>query len=247
MRKVLYQLLTTKYFYFQTRFWLPWLGCGAFSMLLIGVFWGLFIAPVDYQQADAVRIIYLHVPAAFLSIALYAWMGGCALLLLIWQIKLAGIMLPIIAELGMIMTLIALITGCIWGKPMWGTWWIWDARLTSEFILLLLYCSILAIKHSLIDSDQCSKLISVLAIVGLIDLPIIHYSVYWWNTLHQGASLSLFNKPNIATSMLYPLLFNLFGFSLYCIWVILHKTSSAVLYRERKQAWLIEIIKKREL
>ena len=195
MWKFLYQMASPKAFYHLTKSWLPGLGFSALFFLLVGMVWGLFFAPPDYQQGDAFRIIYVHVPSAFLSLAIYAWMGFLALLLLVWRIKMAGLMLGIAAQIGASMTFLALVTGGIWGKPMWGTWWVWDARLTSELILLLLYLAILATKTVFQNKEQGDKVIAILTLVGLIDLPIIHYSVYWWNSLHQGATLSLFAKP----------------------------------------------------
>lgn len=242
MWKYLYQLASPKSFYFKTERWLPILGYAAFVLLMIGVIWGLFFAPSDYQQGDAYRIIYLHVPAAFLSMALYAAMGFFAILFIVWRIKLAGLMISVTAGIGAGMAALALITGSLWGKPMWGTWWIWDARLTSELILLLLYLGILATYYTFTNPEQADKIIAVLTLVGLLDLPIIHYSVYWWNTLHQGATLSAFAKPKIAAAMLYPLLFSLFGFALYSIWLILHKARMVLLLRERRQQWVAELI-----
>lgn len=241
MWKFLYQLSSPKYFYYRTQRWLPKLGIASILCLLIGIIWGLVFAPPDFQQGDAFRIIYIHVPTAFLSLSLYAVMSFCALLLLVWRIKLAGLMITICANVGASMALAALITGSIWGKPMWGTWWVWDARLTSELILFLLYMSILATSNAFKNQDQSDKIVAILTLVGSIDLPIIHYSVYWWNTLHQGATLSLLAKPKIAMPMLYPLLLTLIGFSLYCCWVILHKARLAVLLRERKQQWVMQL------
>jgi heme exporter protein C len=242
MWKFLYQLASPKAFYHVTQSWLKWLGLSAIIFLTIGIIWGLIFAPPDYQQGDAFRIMYIHVPAAFLSLTLYAWMGFLALLLMVWQLKMAGLMLGIVAQLGASMTFLALLTGSIWGKPMWGTWWVWDARLTSELILLFLYLAILATKSTFSNQEQGDKIIAILTLVGLIDLPIIHYSVYWWNSLHQGATLSVFAKPKIAISMLYPLLLTLAGFSFYCLWIILHKARNEVLLRERRQNWVRHVL-----
>jgi heme exporter protein C len=242
MWKPLYQLASPKTFYQLSNRWIPWVAAVAFCLLLIGLSWGLFFAPPDYQQGDAFRIIYVHVPSAFLSMALYAWMGFLALLLLIWRIKLAGLLLSVCAQLGACMAFLALVTGSIWGKPMWGTWWIWDARLTSELILFFLYAAILATSKAYQNKEQGDKVVAILALVGLVDLPIIHYSVYWWNTLHQGATLSIMSKPKIDTSMLYPLLFTLAGFAFYCVLAILLKARNELLLRERRQTWVKELI-----
>ena len=238
MWKLLYQLASPKTFYQWSEQWIPWLQWSAFVALGLGVLWGLLWAPPDYQQGDAFRIIYIHVPAAFLSMALYAFMGFLALLLLVWRIKMAGLLLAICAQLGLIMAFLALVTGSLWGKPMWGTWWIWDARLTSELSLLFLYAAIWATATAYPQQEQSDKMVAILTLVGLVDLPIIHYSVYWWNTLHQGATLSLFSKPKIDTLMLYPLLLNLLGFSLYCGLSLVLKARYELLWRERQQRWV---------
>lgn len=242
MWKLLYQLASPRTFYELSSRWIPWVAAFALITLLMGLGWGLFVAPPDYQQGDAFRIIYIHVPSAFLSMALYAWMGFFALLLLVWRIKLAGLLLKVAAPLGASMAFLALVTGSLWGKPMWGTWWIWDARLTSELILLFLYGAIMATSHAYQNKEQGDKMVAILTLVGLVDLPIIHYSVYWWNTLHQGATLTLLSKPKIAVSMLYPLLLTIVGFSLYCVWVILLRARNELLARERRQHWVKEIV-----
>lgn len=238
MWRFLYQLASPKFFYELTGRWCPKLGFFAFLLLFIGLGWGLIFAPPDYQQGEAFRIIYIHVPTAFMSILLYAVMGFCAVLLLVWRIKLAGLMLNGLAQTGALMAFLALITGSIWGKPMWGTWWVWDARLTSELILLFIYLAILAIGRTFKLREQGDKIVAVLSLVGMMDLPIIHYSVYWWNTLHQGATLSLLSKPKIALPMLYPLIISLIGFGLYCLWSVFSKARQELLIRERRQAWV---------
>jgi heme exporter protein C len=238
MWKFLYQLASPRIFYNFSGRLIPWLATGALLTLAIGIIWGLVFAPTDYQQGEAYRIIYVHVPSAFLSMALYGWMGFLALLLLVWRIKIAGMLISLIAQLGACMAFLALVTGSIWGKPMWGAWWVWDARLTSELVLLLLYAAILATYQAVKNKEDGDRIIAILTLVGLIDLPIIHYSVSWWNTLHQGATISAFAKPKIDASMLYPLLLTLLGFSLYCLWIILEKARNEVLLRERRQSWV---------
>ncbi len=242
MWKLLYQLASPKAFYRLSSRTIPWLAVMAGLVLFVGLVWGLVFAPPDYQQGDAFRIIYVHVPCAFLSMTLYATMGFLALLLLVWRIKLAGLMLTIVAQTGACMAFLALATGSIWGKPMWGTWWVWDARLTSELILLFLYAAILALGNAYQNKEQGDKIVAILTLVGLVDLPIIHYSVYWWNTLHQGSTLSVFSKPKIDASMLYPLLLTLLGFSLYGALVILLRTRNEVLLRERRQTWVRALV-----
>ncbi|QMT60723.1 heme ABC transporter permease CcmC [Legionella sp. PC997] len=238
MWKLLYQLASPKLFYSFTGRLTPILAVGALVTLLVGIIWGLVFTPPDYQQGDAFRIIYVHVPSAFLSMMLYAWMGFLAVLLLVWRIKIAGLLINIVAQIGLSMAFLALVTGSIWGKPMWGAWWVWDARLTSELILLLLYAAILATHYAIKNKEDGDKIIAILTLVGIIDLPIIHYSVYWWNTLHQGSTLSVFAKPKIDGSMLYPLLITIAGFFLYCLWIILEKARQELLIREKRQAWV---------
>ena len=156
---------------------------------------------------------------------------------------MAGLILGLCAQLGACMAFLALLTGSIWGRPMWGTWWVWDARLTSELILLFLYGAILATGQAYKNKEQSDKIVAILTLVGLIDLPIIHYSVNWWNTLHQGSTLSILSKPKIAPSMLYPLLLTLCGFAFYCAWIILLKARNELLLRERRQRWVKSLIK----
>ena len=203
MWKILYQLAVPHKFYQISGYCIPSLKAMSLVLLSVAWIWALFLVSPDYQQGDAFRIMYVHVPSAFLSMLLYLWMGFLALLLIIWRIKLAGMLLGIVAQTGACMTLLALISGSIWGKPMWGTWWIWDARLTSELILLFLYGAIIASSYAYQNKSQGDRVIAILTLVGLLDLPIIHYSVKWWNTLHQGSSLSILYKPKIAASSVF--------------------------------------------
>ena len=242
MWKLLYQLASPKMFYQISGRVIPWVSFFAFIALFVGIIWGLFFTPPDYQQGDAFRIIYVHVPSAFMSMSIYAFMGFLALLLLIWRIKLAGIILNICAELGALMAFLSLVTGSIWGKPMWGTWWIWDARLTSELILFFLYAAIIVVGNAYVNKEKGDKIVAILTLVGLVDLPIIHYSVYWWNTLHQGSTLAIFAKPKIDSSMLYPLLLMILGFALYSMLTILLKTRNELLVRGSQQRWVKKLV-----
>lgn len=245
MWKLIKQISSPKHFYERTTQWHGWLGLVMVMFLAIGVIWGLVFAPEDYQQSDAFRLIYVHVPCAVWSMAVYLGMGFLAILLLVWRIKLAGLLLLISAQIGAWLAFLALITGSLWGKPMWGTWWIWDARLTSELILLFLYIGILAIGQAYHNTERADRMAAILTLVGLVDLPIIHYSVYWWSTLHQGATLFLLSKPRIDTSMLYPLLMILIGVGLYCVWLVLYRARSEILWREHQQAWVKTILKRK--
>ena len=195
MWKFLYSLGSPKYFYRLSGKMSSICYALSLSLFIVGLVWGLVFAPADYQQGDAFRIIYIHVPAAFLSMFIYGFMTFLAVLVTIWRIKIAGIMLKNSAVIGAFMTLIALVTGAIWGKPMWGTWWIWDARLTSELVLLFIYIGLLSLFNSISNYDKAVRLMALMTFIGVLDLPIIHYSVYWWNTLHQGQTLTVFEKP----------------------------------------------------
>ena len=241
--KRLYALGSPKTFYKIAHPSSQIFGVLAFFCLLIGWIWGLAFSPPDYQQGDSVRILYLHVPAAMLSLSIYASMALCAFCVLVWRIKLAGMLLRACAQVGVVMTFIALITGSFWGKPTWGTWWVWDARLTSELILLMIYAGLLALSYHLGQNQSADKIVAIICWVGVIDLPIIHYSVQWWNTLHQGSTLTLFAKPKIHSSMLYPLLISLLGMGFFCAWAILSLTKQALLRKEYQQHWVAKLWK----
>ena len=216
---------------------LPWFAGLTVVSLLVGMVWGLAFAPSDYQQGDSYRIIYIHVPAAIFSMGAYFGMAICGAIALIWQITTAEWALPAIAPVGAAMTAIALFTGAIWGKPMWGTWWVWDARLTSELILLFLYVGVMALYAAFDDARTGAKAASILAIVGVVNLPIIHYSVEWWNTLHQGATITKLERPSIATSMLWPLLISLLGFMLLTATLVLMRYKNQLLKHELNRPW----------
>ncbi|MGH8249966.1 MAG: heme ABC transporter permease [Steroidobacteraceae bacterium] len=216
----------------------PWFGWPALLLILIGLYGGLVLAPPDYQQGDAFRIVYVHAPSAWLSMLVYGTMAAAAAIGLIWRIKLAHAVASASAPVGAWFTVLALATGAIWGKPMWGTWWVWDARLTSELILLFLFLGVIALRASIDDRDRADRASAVLAIVGVVNLPIIHYSVYWWNTLHQGATITKLGKPSITGDMLWPLLTMLLGFTLYYVAVLLTRLRAEILRRERQAAWL---------
>jgi heme exporter protein C len=189
--------------------------CFFIISLAAGLVGGLVLAPADAIQGDGFRIIYVHAPAAFLSLFIYTVMAGAAIATLVWRIKLAPWVMKESASLGATFTALALITGSLWGKPMWGTWWLWDARLTSELILFFLYASYLLLQSALADRPHHERALAILVLVGSVDLPIIHYSVVWWNTLHQGETLKLFSQSSIAPSMKQPLLCMMLAFLLY--------------------------------
>ncbi|MEX2150628.1 MAG: heme ABC transporter permease [Steroidobacteraceae bacterium] len=216
----------------------PWLGWPALALIVTGLYGGLVLAPADYQQGDGFRILYVHAPSAWMSMFIYATMATAAAIGLIWRIKLAHGVAAASAPLGAWFTFLALATGSIWGKPMWGTWWVWDARLTSELILLFLYFGLMALRASIEDRERADRATAVLAIVGIVNLPIIHYSVYWWNTLHQGATITRLGKPSITGDMLWPLLVMLAGFTFYYFAVLMTRLRAEILRRERDASWL---------
>ncbi len=215
-----------------------WFGWPALLLIAVGLYGGLVLAPADYQQGDAFRIVYVHAPSAWLSMFIYGTMAVAAAIGLIWRIKLAHAVAAASAPVGASFTFLALATGAIWGKPMWGTWWVWDARLTSELLLLFLYAGVMALRASIDDRDRADRASAVLAIVGVVNLPIIHYSVYWWNTLHQASTLTKIDKPSMAGDMLWPLLVMLLGFTLYYGAVLMTRLRAEILRRERDASWL---------
>ncbi|MFT4563517.1 MAG: heme exporter protein C, partial [Gammaproteobacteria bacterium] len=184
----------------------PWLTGLCVLLFAVGLYTGLFVAPADYQQGESFRIIYVHVPAAWMSLFIYVVMASAAACGLIWHVKLGDMVARACAPLGAWFTFLALVTGSLWGKPMWGTYWVWDARLTSELILLFLYLGYIALQGAIDDRRVAARAGAIVALVGTVNLPIIHYSVEWWNTLHQGPTVSKLDAPSIAPSMLLPLL-----------------------------------------
>lgn len=241
MWTIINTLVSPKKFFKLTNTLLPFLTVGFVLCFTYGLIGGLILAPADYLQGDAFRIIYIHVPAAFLSLFIYAVMAGAAFSHLVWRLKIAPLVIKNSAPLGASFTLLALITGSLWGKPMWGTWWIWDARLTSELILLFLYIGILLFQSATQDKRSGYKAVAILTLIGFVDIPIIHYSVYWWNTLHQGATLKLLAPSSIANSMLYPLLSMIVAFMLYYAIVLIIRLRYDITAGAHNHHWLSEI------
>ncbi|MCM2679000.1 heme ABC transporter permease [Echinimonas agarilytica] len=219
--------------------WFGWLG---FIGAVVGTIWGLGFTPADYQQGDSFRIIYVHVPMAMMSMGGYLGMAIAAFIGVVWQQKHSDMMVMAIAPIGAIYTFLALFTGAAWGKPMWGTWWIWDARLTSELILLFLYLGVMALYNAYSDKRSGARAAGILAMVGVINLPIIHYSVEWWNTLHQGATITKFAKPSMDTSMLWPLLINVLAFGLLLGALALMRLRNDLLRTEGHRPWVQKIV-----
>ncbi|MFG6656661.1 heme ABC transporter permease [Scandinavium sp. M-37] len=210
-------------------------------LMVISMIWGLAIAPADYQQGEAYRIMYIHVPSAILSLMLYSIMAVSAFIGVVWQIKMADLSAMAIAPVGGIFTLIALVTGSLWGKPMWGTWWIWDARLTSELILLLIYVGIITLYHAFDDRRLGARAAGLLVLIGCINLPVIHYSVEWWNTLHQQSTQL---QQTLAPAMRYPLRVSIIGFMMLAITFILMNLRYLILQMEQRREWVITLAAK---
>ena len=192
---------------------LPWLGAAAAVLLGVGLFAAFFLVPPDYQQGETVRIMYIHVPAAWLGMFAYIVMTSASLGVLVWRHPLADAAQKTAAPLGAVFTFVCLVTGSLWGKPMWGTYWVWDARLTSYLVLFLLYLGIIAIRQTMDDTPRGARVAAIMTLVGLIDIPIIKFSVDWWNTLHQPASVFRAGGSTISGSMLWPLLVMAIGAS----------------------------------
>lgn len=216
----------------------PWVGSIALLLFFYGLFAGLLQAPADYQQGDVFRIMYIHVPAAIWSLTIYVVMSVAAFIFLVWKIKVADIVAKISVPIGASFTALTLITGAIWGKPTWGTFWIWDARLTSELILLFIYFGIMAIRQAIPEPQLAAKASALLTLIGLINIPIVHYSVSWWNTLHQGSSLNLFSASTIAPAMLQPLLVMIFAFGFFYVWLMMLKFRTELYHRESSANWI---------
>lgn len=215
----------------------PWMMAIAIIALAFGLMTGLLFAPADYQQGDVFRIMYLHVPAALGSLSVYFVISLSAVVFLVWKIKLADVIAKSSAPIGALFTLICLVTGSIWGRPTWGTWWIWDARLTSELLLLFIYFAIIALRSAFPDRQFAAKACAIFTLIASVNIPIIHFSVTWWNTLHQGASLSL-TSATIAPSMLHPLIAMIIAFAAYYVWVLCLKVRSELLFREKETMWV---------
>ncbi|WP_077730741.1 heme ABC transporter permease [Methylocaldum sp. 14B] len=235
-----HKLASPKHFYRISGYLISWLGLITALLLLAGLYLGLFVAPPDYQQGESYRIMFVHVPSAWMSLFIYVFMAVLSAIYLIWNIKLADVMASSSAALGASFTFLALATGSLWGKPMWGAWWVWDARLTSELILLFLYLGYIALVSAIEDQRSAARAGGVLILVGVVNIPIIHYSVEWWSTLHQGPTVTKFDKPSIHISMLLPLLLMAAAFQLYYFTVLLIRARAEVLDRERRSAWVQE-------
>jgi heme exporter protein C len=221
---------------------IPWFAALAVVFGLAGLWLGMVVAPTDFQQGEGYRIIFIHVPASWMSMFIYLVMAFWAALGLAYNTRLSGMMAQALAPTGALMAFLSLWTGALWGKPMWGTWWVWDARLTSELILLFLYIGFIALQASIDDPRRADKAGAVLALVGVVNIPIIYFSVKWWNTLHQGSSVSLTKSPSMAMLMLWGMLLMALSFWMYSIAIALYRARCIMLERERGTEWVKEVL-----
>lgn len=220
----------------------PWLAWSAGILIAVGLYGGLVFAPPDYQQGDGFRIIYVHVPCAWLSLMIFTTMAVSSAVGLIWRMKVAYAVAASCAPIGASFTAAALLTGMLWGRPMWGTYWVWDPLLTAELVLFFLYLGYIGLRASFDDTQRADRASAVLAIVGFIDVPIVHFSVIWWNSLHQAPSVMKLGKPTIALPMLIPLLIMFVGFTVYFLAVLALRLRGEVLRRERAASWVREVL-----
>lgn len=244
MWRWVHRLGAPRRFYELSERWTPWLALLAAATLAVGAVWGLFYAPMDAKQGNSFRIIYIHVPAAAVSMAGYYMMAIAGAVAIIWRIKVSGMVMRSCAIIGAGLTLIALATGSIWGKPTWGTWWVWDARITSMLLQLFLYLGVFALSNAFTNKDSSIKAAAILALVGSINIPIIYKSVDWWHSLHQPATIKFTEESTIHPDMLTPLIIMFVGFYLLYAVLVLTHTRAEVLSRERRTNWVQSLIKK---
>ena len=237
-----YRLGSPLWFYQTTTRWLPWLGLLAFILLATGLVWGLGFAPQDAKQGNSFRIIYMHVPASFLALAGYFLMATAGAIGLIWKMKLSYMVMKAAAPIGAALTFLALFTGAVWGKPTWGSYWVWDARITSMLILLFLYFGVLALQYAFHNEEASNKASAILALIGTVNIPIIYKSVDWWYTLHQPSTIKLTSAPSMHPDMFQPLLVMILGFYCFYIVALCLFTRVEILRRERKTGWVGDLV-----
>jgi heme exporter protein C len=221
---------------------LPWFAWPAGILIVAALYGGLVLAPPDYQQGDGFRIIYVHAPSAWLSTMVYGVMASAAAVGLIWRMKVAHAVAASCAGIGASFTAASLATGMLWGEPMWGTWWVWDPRLVAQLVLLFLFLGYIGLRSAIDDLGRADRASAVLAIVGVVNLPVIRYSVEWWNSIHQTPSVMKMDRPSMPMDMLAPLLMMLLGFTLFFVAVLLVRLRAEVLRRERGAAWVKEAV-----
>ncbi len=241
-----HKLGSPEYFYRFAGRWAPWAGWSFAVLTVIGLYLGMFKAPPDYQQGESYRIIFIHVPSAWMSMFIYVAMSAAGFVGLVWRIKVAEIMAMASAPIGAAFTLVTLVTGAFWGKPMWGAYWVWDARLTSELILLFIYLGIIGLYQAIEDRRTAARAASLLALVGLVNIPIIHFSVEWWTTLHQGSTVNLMGESSMHPSMLWPLLIMAVATKLYYVMNVLQRARNMILELESNKSWAKTVLQPAE-
>lgn len=229
-------------FYRFTSVLLPWLYGVALALAAVGLYLGLFGSPADYLQGESVRILYIHAPSAWMSLFAYLTMAGAGLVALVWRIKLAELVAMAAAPVGAAFTFVTLATGSLWGRPTWGTYWVWDARLTSELVLLFLYFGVIGLHRAYDDPRRGARAASLLALIGVVNLPIVHFSVKWWNTLHQGQSVSLMGESSIHGSMLVPLLLMALATHVYFFAAVFARVRVALIEQESGKQWVRALV-----
>ena len=242
LKRLWHKLGSPRWFFALTSFWVSLLGWAALLFLLVGAVWGLAFAPADYQQGNSFRIMYVHVPAAMLAQSLYIGMGVAGFIGLVWRMKLTDVFIAASLPLGMVVTALALFSGSVWGRPTWGSWWEWDGRTVSTLVLFFLYVGIYALREAIADMQLRARASALLAMVGTVNIPIIKYSVEWWNTLHQPASFGLTQKPAMPSEMWLPLLVMVLGFYALAGFVVLTRMRAEILHREGSARWVGEWI-----
>ncbi|MEH6625222.1 MAG: heme ABC transporter permease [Motiliproteus sp.] len=245
MPKWFYQMGSPRWFYDISSRLLPGFAIAAALLLVVGAVWGLAFAPPDYQQGNSFRIIYIHVPAAILAQSCYILMAMAGAVNLIWKMKVADMIAKSCAPIGATIAVLALATGAIWGKPIWGAWWVWDARLTSMLILLFLYIGVYTLYSSIENDINAGQAGAILALVGLVNIPIIKYSVDWWNTLHQPATFSVIEKPKMAPEMWMPLAVMVLGFYCFFAVALMLRTRTEILQREKRTGWVRQLVEEK--
>lgn len=217
--------------------WAPWAFALALVTLAIGTYGALAVVPADYQQGDSFRILYIHVPSAWMSMFIFVVMASQAVIALVWRIKACEILAMACAPVGAVFTVITLVTGSIWGKPTWGTWWTWDARLTSELVLLFLYIGVIGLYAAIEDRRAAARAACFLALIGVVNVPIVHYAVTWWNTLHQGETIRLVGESKMDPSMMWPLILTAIGTKAWFIGSMLQRARALNLEQESGKDW----------
>lgn len=221
---------------------LPWLFFVSIIIFAAGLVWGLFYSPTDYKQGDVYRIIYIHVPSAILGQSIFMFMAICGFITMVWRVKISGMLLKSAAPIGASFTLLALITGSIWGKPTWGTWWVWDARLTSTLILFFIYAALIGLHSTIEDKTKADRAVSILSIVGVAIIPVIKKSVDWWQTLHQPSTFTITSSPSMSPDMYIPLLVCLIGFYLFFAYMLTLNLRNVVIEREISKNWVKHVV-----